>query len=589
MPKVSIIIPVYNVEKYLRNNLTSVTNQTLKDIEIICINDGSKDSSFDIIQEFAQKDSRIVVINQENEGLSAARNTGIERATGEYIAFLDSDDYVDLDYYEKLYTTAIEHNAEISAAGIIRKYSETKEKYRIKYDTVEETTDVVEMFELSNIKRYPSCWNRIYKKELIDRTNLRFNEGKCYEDAAFSIRALNNCKKFVTVPKVIYYYIVNNNSIVKTKLTEKKKADKLFAERDRLKYVKDHHIGLPDQYFRAMKYKVRLGGLTLYTLSESIKTDTYLLFGHIPVFRVKTETLPVYQLDKIIVESAGRMANQMFCWAFAKSLSKKSGLDFLIDDSSNSQKLSHFECFEDYKKHSVKKCPFKKLLRTIIPIRSIRNSIAKEHFNMPHVNEGVGNFMKYQPKLMEIKEPTYISGFYQTEKYFKYIREDLLKDFTLKTPLNKKNQEILDKINSTESVSLHFRRGDYTKKNNQKTYGTFTEEYYQNAVKTIAEKTGKNLTLFVFSDDINWVKENVKFDYETVYVDVNNDKQGYFDLELMKHCKHNVIANSSFSWWGAWLNENENKIVVAPQKWIATLDSNYDIIPENWITLQNLK
>ena len=80
-----------------------------------------------------------------------------------------------------------------------------------------------------------------------------------------------------------------------------------------------------------------------------------------------------------------------------------------------------------------------------------------------------------------------------------------------------------------------------------------------------------------------------KFNYETVYADINSSRQGYFDLELMKHCKHNIIANSSFSWWGAWLNENENKIVVAPEKWIATLDSNYDIIPENWITLQNLK
>lgn len=587
MPKVSIIIPVYNIEKYLRKNLDSITNQTLKDIEIICVNDGSTDSSPEILNEYAQKDSRIKIVNQENKGLSGARNTGLEYVTGEYIAFIDSDDYVDLDYYEKLYTTAIEHNAEISAAGIIRKYSETKEKYRIKYDTVEETTDVLEMFYLSNVKRYPSCWNRIYKKDLIDRTQLRFNEGKYFEDAAFTVRALNNCKKFVTVPKVVYYYVVNNNSIVKTRYTDKKKADKLFAERDRLKYVKDNNIGLPDQYFRAMKYKVKICGLTLYTLSESIKTDTYLLFGYIPVFRVKTGTLPVYQLDKIIVESAGRMANQMFCWAFAKSLSKKSGLDFLIDDSINTPQFSHFECFDKYKKHQVKKCPFKRFLRTILPIAPIRKGFSKAHFDMPHVKEENGTFLKFHPEFMETKEPTYFSGFYQTEKYFKDFREELLKDFTLKGKLNKKNQEILDKINSTESVSIHFRRGDYTKKKFQKTFGTMSNEYYTNAIKTIEEKTGKKLTLFVFSDDIKWVKNNVKFNFETVYVDVNNDKQGYFDLELMKHCKHNVIANSSFSWWGAWLNENPNKIVIAPSRWVTYLDSNYDIIPENWITIEN--
>ena len=121
MAKISVVVPVYNVEAYLERCLDSLINQTLSDIEIICVNDGSTDSSPEKLEEFAKKDSRIKIINQENGGLSAARNTGIEAATGEYIGFVDSDDYVDLDFYEKLYNAATSHNADISCTSIIRK------------------------------------------------------------------------------------------------------------------------------------------------------------------------------------------------------------------------------------------------------------------------------------------------------------------------------------------------------------------------------------------------------------------------------------------------------------------------------------
>ena len=180
-----------------------------------------------------------------------------------------------------------------------------------------------------------------------------------------------------------------------------------------------------------------------------------------------------------------------------------------------------------------------------------------------------------------------MKGYFQTEKYFTNIREQLLKDFELNLPLNNANKEVLEKIKSTEAVAVHFRRGDYTKKRVADKYGSCSVEYYKNAVKLIAEKTGKNLTVFVFSDDINWVKQNAKFDCETVYVDINSGKQGYFDLELMKNCKHNVIANSSFSWWGAWLNQNPEKVVVAPKTWMKVLDNDYDIIPESWLRIEN--
>ena len=135
MAKISVIIPVYNVEEYLERCLNSVVNQTFKDLEIICVNDGSTDSSGEILQKFARKDARIKIIKRPNGGLSAARNTGLEVMSGEYFAFLDSDDWIDLNFYEKLYEKAKEFDADIAMADFIRK---GKNKHKIRLNLNEE-------------------------------------------------------------------------------------------------------------------------------------------------------------------------------------------------------------------------------------------------------------------------------------------------------------------------------------------------------------------------------------------------------------------------------------------------------------------
>lgn len=291
--------------------------------------------------------------------------------------------------------------------------------------------------------------------------------------------------------------------------------------------------------------------------------------------------------ENIIVKLNGRLANQMFEWAFVKALSQNSGKNVLIDDSEETLKLDCFKVFKDVK--TVAKSLRYKVFRKIIPFRNLRNKLTALNFDkMQNIQEEC--FCTFQQNLLEINKPCYIKGFFQSEKYFKNIREDLLKDFSLNVDLNEQNKKMLEKIQSTNSVSIHFRRGDYTKKRVADKYGSCSVEYYKNAVEYISNNNEKTITLFIFSDDIDWVRNNVKFDCETFYVDINSAKQGYFDLELMKNCKHNIIANSSFSWWGAWLNENENKIVVAPKWWMKDIDTtreNIDIIPEGWIILDN--
>ncbi len=291
--------------------------------------------------------------------------------------------------------------------------------------------------------------------------------------------------------------------------------------------------------------------------------------------------------ENIIVKLNGRLANQMFEWAFAKVLSQNSGKNVLIDDSEETLKLDCFKVFDNIK--TVEKSLKYKLFRKIIPFRNLRNKLTALNFDkMQNIQEEC--FCTFRQNLLEINKPCYIKGFFQSEKYFKNIREDLLKDFSLNVDLNEQNKKMLEKIQSTNSVSIHFRRGDYTKKRVADKYGSCSVEYYKNAVEYISNNNEKTITLFIFSDDIDWVRNNVKFDCETFYVDINSAKQGYFDLELMKNCKHNIIANSSFSWWGAWLNENESKIVVAPKWWMKDIDTtreNIDIIPEGWIILDN--
>ena len=198
MIKVSIIVPVYNMEKYLRECLDSLVNQTLKDIEIICINDGSKDNSLEILNEYSQKDSRIKVINKENEGQGVARNLGISKAQGEFIGFVDPDDWVELDMYEKMYNQAKTLDSEIVICDHTR-YSEFDQK-SWKPRTFDKAISPVKSVRLNvesgkNIDKelinstllVSPCYsvNKIYNREFLLKNNIKFSQMRCFEDVMY--------------------------------------------------------------------------------------------------------------------------------------------------------------------------------------------------------------------------------------------------------------------------------------------------------------------------------------------------------------------------------------------------------------------
>jgi hypothetical protein len=178
----------------------------------------------------------------------------------------------------------------------------------------------------------------------------------------------------------------------------------------------------------------------------------------------------------------------------------------------------------------------------------------------------------------------YLDGFFQSEKYFIDYEKVIRQDLTLNVALGPKAQEVSNNIKNTpNAISLHVRRGDYVQDANTNRYwGTCSPEYYSKALEYLVSKIGRSIHIFVFSDDIGWVKENMPFSYPATYVDPTNMKD-FESIILMSRCNHHIIANSSFSWWGAWLNPKSDKIVVSPSVWAKKDQHLYkDIIPSTW-------
>lgn len=221
MPKVSVLVPVYNVEKYLKECLESLINQTLPDIEIICINDGSTDNSSQILQEYRFKDKRIKIINKKNSGYGASMNIGLEAAAGEYIGIVEPDDFADLKMFEELYNIALKNNADIVKSDFydyLTKEKRARKAGRIKKNKCGKVFSIKD--DCSILKIMPTIWSSIYKREFLEENDIKFLEtpGASYQDTSFSFKTLSTAKRIIFTPKSYLYYRNDNaNSSVKQK------------------------------------------------------------------------------------------------------------------------------------------------------------------------------------------------------------------------------------------------------------------------------------------------------------------------------------------------------------------------------------
>lgn len=247
---ISVIVPIYNVEKYLNRCVDSIIKQSYTNLEIILVEDGSPDSCYLLCDQLAEKDRRIKVIHQENKGLSGARNAGLDIATGDYIVFIDSDDFVQDNFVEKLYTGLIRNNVDICQCGIqnvadeLDVHYETKNKWKVK--TGKEV--LLELYGPRHLE-YTVVWNKLYKKKVIG--DLRFPIGKIHEDEYFTYLIYDRAEEMAVVDAKLYYYYVDNNSITRSKYSLRRQ-DIIQAYKERLQYFKEK--GYLDLYYKTGEF-----------------------------------------------------------------------------------------------------------------------------------------------------------------------------------------------------------------------------------------------------------------------------------------------------------------------------------------------
>lgn len=221
MPKVSILVPIYNVEKYLRECLDSLINQTLKDIEIICINDGSTDNCLQILKEYENKDYRIKIINKPNSGYGDSMNKGLAFASGEYVGIIESDDFTDKNMFEDLYKIAKNKNCEVVKSDWFQYWTDKNENRKMGKISVFKSGKVTNALkDKSMLKITPSIWSAIYKTSFLRENNIRFlpTPGASYQDTSFTFKVFMCAKRVVLTPKAYVHYRQDNmNSSVKSK------------------------------------------------------------------------------------------------------------------------------------------------------------------------------------------------------------------------------------------------------------------------------------------------------------------------------------------------------------------------------------
>lgn len=239
MPLISIIVPVYNVESYLDKCINSIINQSYKNLEIILVNDGSTDSSIEICNFYALKDSRIKIINKANGGLSDARNCGLEVAKGEYIAFIDSDDWVDEDLYKILYELIVKYNSDISVCSFKKAISEEVKLNNINNEAVYINMTALEKIYDNDGVDMVVAWNKLFKKDLL--IGEKFPNGKIHEDVYLIPRLLYKAKSIAYTNKELIYYRVNPNSITNSKFNLKR-LDYLEALESISMFYKDNNL-----------------------------------------------------------------------------------------------------------------------------------------------------------------------------------------------------------------------------------------------------------------------------------------------------------------------------------------------------------
>jgi len=299
-------------------------------------------------------------------------------------------------------------------------------------------------------------------------------------------------------------------------------------------------------------------------------------------------------IGMIITKINGGLGNQMFQYSLGRVLSHLNRSDLKLDLSAYDNQKS-IDTIRNYELNIFSN------INSSMADKITLNSFTKpnklklllNHFLKFKLNAYPKNWIKeinheYNKNILNLRGDFLLDGYWQNEKYFKNYRNLILKDFTFPKLISKNNMSLIKTISGKKSVAIHVRRGDYiTNKYAKEYHGLASITYYKKSIELI--KTKVNNPLFVvLSDDSEWCMNNLPVPKNSIFVDHNKNANSFEDMRVMSLCEHNIIANSSFSWWGAWLNINKYKIVIAPDPWFKNkADQKNEIIPNEWIKIKS--
>lgn len=612
-PLITVAITVYNIKEYLKRSIESVCAQSYGNLEILLVDDGSTDGSSLLCDEYAMKDARIRVIHKENGGPSEARNIAIEQAKGEYIAFVDGDDWIDTKMYENMYLAIKWSGANLAICA----YKEVSEK-----GTIDPTTDTVLSFEKEEalesfireeeeVQIQNAAWNKLFKKELLKE--LRFPVGKLYEEIVFTTRLLHEAGRVVYLNQGYYNYVTDRQgSIMNAGINARIFTDQIPLYYEKREYLKNigredlvkihnfffykrlllHYLELqknrPQNYKKFCKQIVQIVKKEsdnipeAYEIGISTKNDALKMkifqvspkgYYYFTMFNEKY-IIPQKQIKNaeneplIVIQLSGGMGNQMFQYALYLQL-KALGKNVKIDDKTEYEGRENARPIRLPVFHAQYQTPTRTEFMCLTD--SFMDGVSKIRRKL--TGRKTAEYREQSPvfdeKVLHLNR-AYLTGCWQSEKYFAEVKEEVRKAFTFQDiELSDKIREYEKKMLETNSVSVHIRRGDYLKVD--EVYGGIcTEEYYEKAFERMKEWM-PDCHFFVFTNDAEWVKEHFKQKNLTV-VEGNDEDAGYLDMYLMTKCKHYILANSSFSWWGCYLNPSKSKKVIAPAQWFRNRD-----------------
>lgn len=313
--------------------------------------------------------------------------------------------------------------------------------------------------------------------------------------------------------------------------------------------------------------------------SGGIEGETSARSGRAPSQRVDTGN------KMVIVKLQGGLGNQLFQYAAGRAVAHRNDVPLKLDIGwfeSNLQRKFRLDRFNI----SATIATHEEVAKSagLAPARTRQKVWGRLHRRLPYRWRSVIREPHYQfePKSLLANGNSHLIGYWQSEKYFTDIEDILREELTLKAAPDSDNEAALSRIHQTESVSLHVRRQDYVSNPNQ-THALCSPAYYHAATEKLTQEV-RQPHFFVFSDDMEWARQRIRLECPVSYVTHNGGNREYEDLRLMSSCKHHIMANSTFSWWGAWLNPNAQKTVVAPRRWFNDpRRDTRDLLPDAWI------